>query len=448
MDPVSASMDLPSASPARGPGPRRRPVVVAAALAASGALIVAGHLLVADLNSRGLELLVNAPPVAGRFELTAPGTRILLAVGAIGFVVALGPCAARRLGWGALLTWVAVCCWAWAASLALLDPEMGLTGPILRDSEYLHDVPLVGSPGDFLNGFVDRIDVYETHIRGHPPGMILGLWGLEQIGLGGAIPAALAMITGGALAPPAALVALREVAGEQRARAAAPFLVLLPAAIWIATSADALFAGVSAWAVTQIVLATGRSGRRGDALAVAGGLLFGVTLMLSYGLILLATIPLAVALARRRARPVALAAVAGLLVLAGFAGAGFWWPEGLLATRETYYDGVAAMRPYGAFFVNNLAAFAIVIGPAVVAGLALLRDRRAWLLVGSALAAVTLADLSGMSKGEVERIWLPFVPWVALATCALPTTRIAARLWLTAAAGFALAFELGVLTSW
>jgi len=441
-------MDPASTSPAQEPGPPRRSTAVAAALAAAGALIVGGHILVADLNSSGLDLLVNAPPVAGRFEPMAPGAEILLVLAVIAFVVGLGPSAARRLGWRVLLAWVAVAGWAWAVSLALLDPEMGLTGPILRDSEYLHDVPLVGSPGDFLNGFVDRIDIYETHIRGHPPGMILGLWGLGQIGLGGAIPAALAMITGGALALPAALVALREVAGERRARVAAPFLVLMPAAIWIATSADALFAGVSAWGVTLVVLATGRSGRRGDALALAGGLLLGVTLMLSYGLILLATVPLAVAFARRRTRPLALAAAAGLLVLATFATAGFWWPEGLLATRETYYDGVASDRPYGAFLVNNLAAFAIVLGPAVIAGLALLRDRRVWLLVGGGLAAVALADLSGMSKGEVERIWLPFVPWVALATCALPATGVAARSWLVAAASFALAFELGVLTSW
>jgi len=302
---------------------------------------------------------------------------------------------------------------------------MGLTGPISRDSEYLHDVPRIDSPGDFLSGFVDRISIYATHVRGHPPGLILGLWGLEQIGLGGTIPAALVMITAGALAPTAALVALREVASEQSARAAAPFVVLIPAAIWIATSGDALFAGVSAWALSLVVLATGRPGRRGDALALAGGLLFGATLMLSYGLILLATIPLAVAFARRRKRAPLLATGAALLVLAAVAVAGFRWPEGLLATRDTYYDGVASIRPYGTFLINNLAAFA-----------------------GGGLSAVALADVSGMSKGEVERIWLPFVPWVALATCALPKSDLASRAWLLTAAGFALAFELGVLTSW
>jgi len=41
-------------------------------------------------------------------------------------------------------------------------------------------------------------------------------------------------------------------------------------------------------------------------------------------------------------------------------------------------------------------------------------------LVGAAAAAIAVADLSLMSKAEVERIWLPFVPWLLLSTAALP----------------------------
>jgi hypothetical protein len=33
---------------------------------------------------------------------------------------------------------------------------------------------------------------------------------------------------------------------------------------------------------------------------------------------------------------------------------------------------------------------------------------------------VLVADLSLMSKAEVERIWLPFVPWLARAAAAAP----------------------------
>jgi hypothetical protein len=36
------------------------------------------------------------------------------------------------------------------------------------------------------------------------------------------------------------------------------------------------------------------------------------------------------------------------------------------------------------------------------------------------VASVLVADLSGLSKGEVERIWLPFAPWVTVAAAALP----------------------------
>ena len=33
---------------------------------------------------------------------------------------------------------------------------------------------------------------------------------------------------------------------------------------------------------------------------------------------------------------------------------------------------------------------------------------------------VLLADVSQMSRAEVERIWLPFVPWVTVAVALLP----------------------------
>src|SRR5207249_75209 len=155
--------------------------------------------------------------------------------------------------------------------------------------------------------------------------------------------------------------------------------------------------------------------------AAAGGLLFGFTLFLSYGLILLALIPMGVAAARGRLRPVALAAAGVLVVAAVFAAAGFQWVDGLRATLPQYAHSVARLRPQNYFVYGNLGAFALVLGPAAGAGLGRLRDRRAWLVVGSAMAAVLLADLSGLSKGEAERIWIPFVPWVLIAAGALAT---------------------------
>ena len=42
------------------------------------------------------------------------------------------------------------------------------------------------------------------------------------------------------------------------------------------------------------------------------------------------------------------------------------------------------------------------------------------LLAGAAILVVAAADASGMSKAEVERIWLPFVPWLTLSFVLLP----------------------------
>ena len=161
----------------------------------------------------------------------------------------------------------------WAIALGLNDGWRGLTDPLVR-LQYIRTVPKVGNPFSFLSTFTDRLPGYNIHTKGHPPGMVLVLWALDRVGLGG-VGANLALVlAGGAASVAAVMVAVREVAGEAAARAAAPFLVLAPAAIWW-SSGDAFFAGVSAWAITLVVLATGTEGRRSDRLALAGGLLFG-----------------------------------------------------------------------------------------------------------------------------------------------------------------------------
>ena len=42
------------------------------------------------------------------------------------------------------------------------------------------------------------------------------------------------------------------------------------------------------------------------------------------------------------------------------------------------------------------------------------------MLAGAAALTIAIADLSRMSKAEVERIWLPFVPWLTLSLALLP----------------------------
>jgi hypothetical protein len=400
-------------------------------------LIDTGHRL--QLGRRGF------PPLVGEPDWRL-GLRALPALALAGLALAAGPRLAARLPWRRLLAAVLLAAAAWAVSLAVVDPG-GLTRPLLLRGEYLHNVADVGgSPLSFLRSFTDRLGGYHTHVQGHPPGMLLLLWALGRLGLGGAGWAAAMVIAGGAVAAPASLLALRAVGGEVRARAAAPFLALAPAAVWVATTADALYMGVTAAAVALLARAGTRPPGRQATLAAGSGLLFGAGLLLSYGAVLLAPVAGGVALAQRRWRPLVMAAGVALGVLAVAWAAGFLWPAGLAATRLRYLDGVSQRRPYGFFLLANLAALALVVGPAVPAALARLRHRGVWLLTGGALIAVALADLSGLSKGEVERIWLPFVPWLLAATCSL--RHGAARFWLGLQLLAGLVVQLAVRTPW
>jgi hypothetical protein len=464
---------------------RHLPPPGAAALAGWSGLVVVAHLWGRQLIDAGHRLQLGpghgAAPIVGAIDLRL-GVRVLpgLALAAAG--VAWGPSLAARLGWRRLLAVAALGAAAFAVALAVIDPG-GLTRPLLGRGEYLHDVGRVGSPFVFLDHFADRLATYHTHTQGHPPGMLLVLWTLDRIGLGGAGWAAALVIAGGAAAVPATMVAVRALVGEATARAAAPFLVLAPAAIWVASTADALYLGVIAIGIALLALAGAADGANcapgttpevvggaqnhvpgshSDAQAAGAGLLLGAACFLTYGAVLAAPLAAAVAIAQRRWRPFLIAAASALTVAAAFAAAGFWWPDGLAATRHAYFAGVATRRPYGYFLVANLAAFALVVGPAAAVALTRIRpghfgdtptpggsvDRPAaeglWLMVGGALLAVVLADLSGLSKGEVERIWLPFAPWVLAATATLGRSRP----WLGLQTGATLALAVSVRTPW
>ena len=400
-----------------------------------------------SLQSKDTQMKLWALPLAGHLHpLLGPG--ILPASAFAIAAIVYAPRLSRRIGWIPLLVLAFAAAATWAILLALGIGPAGLTRSILALSDVSHDLAAVGSPGPFLSHFVDRIGEYAVHTRAHPPGLLLLLWWSSRLGLRGPGWEAALEIIGGAAAIPAVLIAVRDLAGEDAARAAAPFVALAPAAVFVATSADALFMGVSAWAVALLVCATGRRGRMSWVLSLAGGTLAGAALFLSYGLVLVLGIPLAVAVGRRRAWPLAIAAVPIAVWGLVFASAGFWWPAGLEATRHQYLVGVAKNRPYWYFLVADVAAFAIALGPAVAVALARLRDRRLWLLVGAALAAVAIANLSGMSKGEVERIWLPFAPWVLVACSTLAPTDGEARRWLGLQIAAALALQIAVRSPW
>ncbi|MGB9377693.1 MAG: hypothetical protein WCB04_09295, partial [Mycobacteriales bacterium] len=210
--------------------------------------------------------------------------------------------------------------------------------------------------------------------------------------------------------------------------------------------ADAWFLGVSAWGIALLALAAGRVGWRGDLLAAGGGLVLGCSLYLSYGLVLLAPVAAVVVLHRRRVRPLIVGALAVAAVVAIFAGLGFWWLDGLAQTRIRYQQGSASARPYLYFLFANVAVLGLIIGPAGVSALARLRRTQLTWVPVAALLGLLVADLTGLSKSEVERIWLPWTPWLLAATALLPVRR--RRWWLAAQLALGLIVQTVVLTNW
>ncbi|MDG9673949.1 hypothetical protein QCZ28_07970 [Micromonospora sp. DH14] len=433
--------------------PRSADLIV---LGAEAALLAVAVCVGALLNHQGVRLHADTAPLYASWQPhLGPGTPAALLVAAL--VVWQGTRWATDLPWHRLLAVGYLAAVLWMLSLALVDGwSAGLTERLTVQAEYLHEVPGVTDVGVMLSGFADRIldfqpDSWSTHTAGHPPGALLVFVWLERVGLGGGTVAGLACVVLGATVAVTVPVALRALGVEDAARAVWPFLVLFPGAVWVGASADGIFTAVVAAGLA--LLAVG-----GRPAAAFGGLLLGFALYLSYGFVLVGLLALAVVLLRTRDRPGVLlvAATAVAVVVAVFTVAGFWWLDGYHLVARRYYQGWAAERPYGYWVWANLAALLLsagpVVGPAVrravaavtirPSGAAALRRRitgagpTVWLPVAAA-AAVLAADLSGLSKAEVERIWLPFAVWLLVATAHLPTRH--RRWWLAAQAATALA---------
>ncbi len=354
-----------------------------------------------------------------------------------------------RLRWPKMLVTAAAVTAVWSVLLALVPGvHDGLIKPIIARDSYLSDVH--AWHGALLAHFIDRIPVgapgqWATHVGGHPPGALLSFWALDRVGLGAPGFAAALCIAGGAAAVPAVLVSVRVLAGDGPARALAPYLCLLPIAVWIAVSPDAYFAGIAGWGVALLAIAGNHRGWRGAIPALAGGLLLGWALLLSYGLVLIAPVAVAVVLVQRRFWPLVVAALPVALVVAGFAWGGFWWWHGLRVTEQRVHDGRAGARPYGYFVLADAAVAVIALGPAVIAGATRIRRPLGW-IVGAAATAVALAAVSGLARGEVERIWLPFYPWLAVAAAGLIGRRPGG--WLGAQIGVAIVVQTVIVGHW
>ncbi len=379
------------------------------------------------------------PPLHAEWDPRwGPGTvpSVLVA----GITLVYGRRFAAAAGWGRLLLGAYGLGIAWMVSLATVDGWDGI-GVILQSNyEYLRTARKITSLADvstMLHEYVARIDYdnpahWPVHLAGHPPGAVLFFVLLVALGLGGGLAAGWVVIALAATTPVAVLITLRTLGAESSARSAAPFLVVGPAAIWMAVSADAMFAAVAAWGLTCLAVAATRSTSRATALwALLTGLLLGYCALLSYGLPALGVLALAVLVAARNLRPLPWAAASAVAVVMAFALAGFSWWEAFPVLRERYSRGVSQDRPTSYWIWGNLAALSFSAGPVVGAAVAqaLSRVKATWrhrsqervvvVVTVAAVITIALVDLSGMSRGEVERIWLPFVPWLLVGTALL-----------------------------
>ncbi len=374
--------------------------------------------------------------------------------------------AADSLAWRRLLLAAFVVSLAWMLSLALVDGSAGVGANLDTPNEYMNTARLTTDLGATLQEYVSKIsfdaapDNWPVHLAGHPAGALVFFVVLVRVGLDTGLEAGLAVTVVAATTAPAVLVLLRTLGAEGAARRAAPFLVLAPAAIWQCVTADGMFAAVAAWGLVALGLAGVRRGAASVGWAVLAGLLLGYAVMLSYGLPLLGVIALVVLWTAGSWRPLPVAALAAVAVVGVFALAGFkyWeaWPE----IHERYWAGAASVRIPQYWMWGDLAALLFSAGPLAGAGLGMLvtryhdglpgrsaragtpgesgepdepgepggagtalavRDRLvAVRLAAAGWAMVLLADLSQMSRAEVERIWLPFVPWLLVACALLP----------------------------
>ena len=365
-------------------------------------------------------------------------------------VIALVAATAWRGLWAALdrLSWRGLLVLSWAASvvwmvaLALVDGPDGLGRILDHGTEYLESARAIDDVGAMLRQYVARIpldgpDNWPVHLAGHPPGAVLMFIGLHRLGLGSWQAAGLVVVVVSATLPAAVATTLDHLGCRDAARRVLPFLVIGPAAILMAVSADAVFAATGAWAAAALAAATA-SGRGPSrvGLSVLAGLLFGWCVMMSYGLVLLGAVALAVLLSARgslRERSVVCGVAAGsaAVVVLTFAALGFAWWDAYPVLHERYWAGLASQRPAWYWVFGNLAALVLVAGPMLPAALAagwprlraLARRQRpepVAALVVAGITMVAVADLSMMSKAEVERIWLPFLPWLMLSTLWLP----------------------------
>lgn len=311
---------------------------------------------------------------------------------------------------------------------------IGVFRPFTRtDLEYIGDVSRVESVGTFLRDYTDLMPTLSGHGRTHPPGPILLLWVLRKLLGEGPLIASVCVIVLGSLSVLFVYYLARRIYNQQTARHSILLFTLVPSyVLFTATSMDAVFAtlcGVSVWLFYRAL--TGES--LTDSLLCA----IVVTLALHFSFVYLTLLPFFAIVGmyslcqspdrKRILRNLGLMFFACLCLNALIRLAtGFNIVTAFFVAKTINYSAhpLVSARHYAYIFVGNPLAFLIYLGvPTIVLFVKEIsvlfrsfpRVSSQGSYVFSFLTTLFLTNSAGLfTVLEVERIWLFFVPFVAI----------------------------------
>jgi hypothetical protein len=308
--------------------------------------------------------------------------------------------------------------------------------------EYLPGLPaLRHGVISYLGHFAQLVPSLPLHAAGNPPAPLIVL---HLLGI--ATPRALAAlcIAVGGLTAPLAYDLGRTLAGEERGRTAALLTAFTPALLLFGvTSADYAFATL---ALCVACLLT----RAGLAPRIAGAGAAAIASLFSWLLLAIPVWATLLALqrdaTRRALQTAAMSAIGILTVNLMLALATGYDPIAALRATDHLYRQTTAARPYAYWLFGSPVAWGVMLG-LPTARLALRALANADPAAVALASVIIISSILGFTKGETERIWLPYVPIACVAAAAaLPPRRLTPIL--TALTVQALLFEIAFNTIW
>jgi hypothetical protein len=376
----------------------------------------------------------NVPPLFARLSPSV-GPGLVVAVALVGSAWVVVPWLLRART-AVFLAGIVAFGWVVAVVLAIQAHGFGeLSAPLRNPLDYQASVPLLREFG--LRGFVERYPDLAAHLslhaRTHPPGAVVFLWATGRLVGGNLTAVALVVALVGALGAVPSYALARGMYEEPACRLAAALFASAPGVLlFSATSLDAVFMTIAAVALMALVRAP-----RSGAWAFAAGALTAVALSFTYGVLMFAVVGVGIGLVAWRGGgaigeprgpsgdrvPMLVLLARGALAIAGLIlgalalhlATGFD-PVGVLrSTLRAHLSDPSRVRPYAYWLFADIPAFLIMAGFPQTA-LFVAEVRAAWRrprrlgLESVLVMTLVVASVSGIFLGEVDHIWLFFLP--------------------------------------